>query len=163
MQINTGGNPARSPNGFLPYLQVDDGKRVIGGYDDIVAHFKDLVPIANRIAIAIAPYKCSRMCFCYFFIQGYGVVTEQEDFLATAYIQYFYENLYPCFQYILWGDPVNGDASRTLYAKRCPFPFNFTHPAKYTAHTDELLKIFGNFSINDKLETHNSSEVQPGS
>lgn len=91
--------------------------------------------------------------------QGYGAVTEKDDFLATAYIQYFYKNLYPCFQYILWGDPVNGDASRTLYAKRCPFPYNFTHPAKYTAHTDELLQIFANFSIKDKLEAHNSSEV----
>lgn len=92
-------------------------------------------------------------------VQDFGAVPEDEDFLAAAYIQYLYKHLYPCYQYILWGDPANGDASRILYAKRAPFPFNFTHPAKYTKHTEDLLEIFGNFSINDKLENHNTTEV----
>lgn len=91
-------------------------------------------------------------------LQGYGSV-RVDSYLSASYIQYLHDNLYPCFQYTLWGDPANGDATRMLYAQRTPFPFNFTHPAKYTKRTEDLVATFGNFSIKDKLENHKSAEV----
>lgn len=57
------------------------------------------------------------------------------------------------------GDPSNADNTRTLYAKRTPFPFNFIYPQKYIKQTSEFLKIVGNFSIEDKLVNHNTADL----
>lgn len=40
------GNPAKSPNGFLPYLRCDDST-LIAGYDEIISHFKSMVSNEN--------------------------------------------------------------------------------------------------------------------
>lgn len=69
------------------------------------------------------------------------------------------EHLGPYCEYLLWGDPVNVDVTRTLYAKRTPFPFNFTHPQKYMKRAEDFLHIFGAFSINDKLEHHHTTDL----
>lgn len=60
---------------------------------------------------------------------------------------------------MLWGEPYNVDSVRTLYAKRIPFPFNFTHPQKYMKLAEDFLCVHANFHINDKLENHNRSEL----
>lgn len=65
----------------------------------------------------------------------------------------------PYFYYVLFGDPRNIDTTRALYAKRLPFPCNFIYPHRYTKHTSDYLKIVGNFSIDDKLEHHNTADM----
>lgn len=67
--------------------------------------------------------------------------------------------LLPYFRYVLWGDPQNADEIRTLYAKRLPFPLNFVYPHRYVKHTSEFLKVVSNFSIDDKLEQHNTADL----
>lgn len=62
-------------------------------------------------------------------------------------------------KYILWGEPNNVDVTRSLYAKRIGFPFNFIYPQKYIKQTDDLLKIIANFSIDDKIINHNTIEL----
>lgn len=72
---------------------------------------------------------------------------------------HFESQLMPYFHYVLFGDPRNTDTTRTLYAKRLPFPFNFVYPHRYIKQTSELLKIVGNFSIDDKLEHHSTADM----
>lgn len=72
---------------------------------------------------------------------------------------HFESQFLPYFYYVLWGDPRNSDATRTLYAKRLPFPFNFIYPHRYIKQASEYLKIVANFSIDDKLEHHNTAEM----
>lgn len=92
-------------------------------------------------------------------MQGYCKETEKDEFRSTSYISYLTVNLEPFRQYVLWGDPLNVDAVRTLYAKRIPFPFNFSHPQKYMKLAEDFLTVHGNFSINDKLENHNRNDL----
>lgn len=84
---------------------------------------------------------------------------DNEDFKSSAYICTLNNKLYPCMQYILWGDPLNVDAMRTLYARRTSFPFNFIHPQKYMKMAEDFLETFSNFNIKDKIEFHNNTEV----
>lgn len=91
--------------------------------------------------------------------QGYMKVNEDDDFKSSAYICDLNNKLYPCFEYILWGDPANVDAMRTLYARRTPFPFNFVYPQKYMKLAEDFLETFANFNINDKVEFHKNTEV----
>lgn len=72
---------------------------------------------------------------------------------------HFESQLLPYFRYVLWGNPRNADEIRILYAKRLPFPFNFVYPHRYVKHTSEFLKVVSNFSIDDKLEHHNTAEL----
>lgn len=72
---------------------------------------------------------------------------------------HFESQFLPYFYYVLFGDPRNADTTRTLYAKRLPFPFNFVYPHRYIKQTSELLKIIGNFSIDDKLEHHSTADM----
>lgn len=67
--------------------------------------------------------------------------------------------LIPYLKYILWGEPNNLDATRTIYAKRIKFPFNFVYPQKYINQTLAFIKEMANFSIEDKLEHHNTTEL----
>lgn len=54
---------------------------------------------------------------------------------------------------------MNVDAVRSLYAKRIGFPYNFIYPQKYTKQTQELLQIVAGFSIDDKIQNHNTAEL----
>lgn len=72
---------------------------------------------------------------------------------------HFESQFLPYFHYVLWGDPRNSDATRTLYAKKLPFPFNFIYPQRYIKQTSELLKIVSNFSIEDKLDHHSTADM----
>lgn len=65
----------------------------------------------------------------------------------------------PYFNYVLWGDPRNAETTRIMYCKKVPFPFNFVYPQKYIKHASEFLKTVANFSIDDKLEHHNTAEM----
>lgn len=59
----------------------------------------------------------------------------------------------------MWGDPVNVDDVRSLYAKRIRFPYNFIYPQKYIKQTKQQLQIVANFSIDDKIQNHNTAEL----
>lgn len=91
--------------------------------------------------------------------QGYGKESDLDEYRNDSYICYMNEHLGPYCEYVLWGDPANVDATRTLYAKRTPFPFNFSHPQRYMKRADELLQIYGAFSIADKLENHQTADL----
>jgi metaxin len=58
-----------------------------------------------------------------------------------------------------WGQPQNLDETRTLYAKRIPFPFNFYYPRKYVLKVNELTQTLANFSIDDPIENHDTANV----
>lgn len=91
--------------------------------------------------------------------QGYGVEDAQDEYRNESYICYLNEQLGPYCEYVLWGDPANVDATRTLYAKRTPFPFNFSHPQKYMKRAQDLLQIYGAFNITEKLEHHHTADL----
>lgn len=88
-------------------------------------------------------------------LQGF----DNEEFLSSSYMSLFESQLRPYFQYVLWGDPRNSETTRMLYAKRLSFPFNFVYPQRYIKLASEFLKIVSNFSIDDKLENHNTAEM----
>jgi metaxin len=125
VKINYNGNPFKSDNGFLPYLE-DNGKK-FSGYDKIISH------IAKSQDKTFPP--------------------------APSQMAYLHECLYPFFMYNLFGNPQNTDEMRTLYALRTPFPFNFYCPGKYFRKTDEICKQIGNFSTEDKIDQHNTTEM----
>lgn len=54
---------------------------------------------------------------------------------------------------------MNVDDVRSLYAKRIGFPYNFIYPQKYIKQTQELLQIVAGFSIDDKIQNHNTVEL----
>lgn len=74
-------------------------------------------------------------------------------------MSFFETQFLPYFTYILWGDPINSETTRILYAKRIPFPFNFAYPQKYIKRASDYLKIVANFSIEDKLINHNTVDI----
>lgn len=43
VKICFSGSPSKSPTGFLPYLQTEDNDTLLGGYDEIIAHFQSKV------------------------------------------------------------------------------------------------------------------------
>lgn len=74
-------------------------------------------------------------------------------------LSYLYENLYPYFMYQLFGNPQNIDETRTLYALRTPFPFNFYCPSKYVRKTDEICQNVAGFSLEDPIDQHDTAEM----
>lgn len=131
--INTSGNPFYSGQGLLPYIQSDDKKYV--GYDEIIKFLED---------------------------EGYSVnnnLLKNAINLSEAYEILVFNNLQPYFQYVMFGDPKNTDETRTLYAKRTPFPFNFYYPGKYVNRAEAILEVFSGFSIHEKIETHETSSI----
>lgn len=74
-------------------------------------------------------------------------------------LSYLRENLYPCFMYQLWGSPQNVDDTRSLYAKRTPFPFNFYYPGTYIRKTNEITQTVAGFSLEDPLDSHETTEM----
>lgn len=71
----------------------------------------------------------------------------------------FESQFLPYFHYVLWGDPTNAEATRMMYCKKVSFPFNFVYPHKYIKKASEFLKTVSNFSIDDKLEHHNTVDM----
>jgi len=77
---------------------------------------------------------------------------------SDAYLSYLRDNL-SFFHYQLWGNPQNKDETRTLYAKRTPFPFNFYYPGRYMSKTDELCQTVAGWSTEDVIELQDTSEM----
>lgn len=74
-------------------------------------------------------------------------------------LSYLSENLHPFFMYQMFGNPQNIDETRTLYALRTPFPFNFYCPGKYVRKTDELCSNVAGFNLDDPIDQHDTSEM----
>lgn len=132
--VNFNGNPFSSPDGMLPYLVTDTGRK-IAGYTKIVEHLQ------------------SRGC------DANAQLETQNFIVINGCIQYVFENLYPYFLYSLWGDPKNVDTTRMLYAKRIPIPFNFYCPRKYVLKTNELTRSLAGFCLEDSIELHDVADM----
>ncbi|XP_062533704.1 metaxin-1 homolog [Armigeres subalbatus] len=132
--LNFNGNPFSSPDGMLPYLVTDEGKK-IGGYNKITEFLQSRGFDANAQ------------------LEG------QNYIVINGCIQYVFENLYPYFMYNLWGDPQNLDTTRALYAKRIPIPFNFYCPRKYVLKTNELTVSLAGFALEDSVELHDVKDM----
>lgn len=128
--VKTDSSTFWSPNGLLPYL-VADGKKYAG--------FKN-----------IATYLASQD----FVLNKANNGGDFED----SYVTVLRQNLYPYFMYNQWC-PQNIDHSRTLYAKRIPFPFNFISPKDYFRRTDRLVQNLYRFSLEDAVDKHDISEM----
>lgn len=61
--------------------------------------------------------------------------------------------------YQLFGNPQNIDETRTLYALRTPFPFNFYYPGTYIRKTDEVCQAMANFSLEEPIDAHDTTEM----
>lgn len=61
--------------------------------------------------------------------------------------------------YQLFGNPQNIDDSRSIYALRTPFPFNFYYPRKYVSKTEEICQSLANFSLEDPTDAHDTAEM----
>lgn len=85
--------------------------------------------------------------------KGYTLITSDPQ------LSYLAENLYPFFMYQLFGNPQNIDETRTLYALRTPFPFNFYCPGKYFRRTDEVCQAVANFCLEDPIDQHDTTEM----
>uniref|UniRef100_A0A1Q3F9P7 Metaxin n=1 Tax=Culex tarsalis TaxID=7177 RepID=A0A1Q3F9P7_CULTA len=132
--VNFNGNPFSSPDGMLPYLVTDTGRK-IAGYTKIVEYLQTRGCDAN------------------------AQLETQNFIVINGCIQYVFENLYPYFLYSLWGDPKNVDTTRTLYAKRIPIPFNFYCPRKYVVKTNELTRSLAGFCLEDSVELHDVADM----
>lgn len=132
--LNFNGNPFSSPNGMLPYLVTDEGRK-IAGYNRITEFLQSRGFDAN------------------------GQLEQQNYIVINGCIQYVFENLFPFFMYSLWGDPKNVDTTRALYAKRIPIPFNFYCPRKYVLKTNELTRSLAGFTLEDSIELHDVKDL----
>lgn len=95
-----------------------------------------------------------------FFFCSQDFYQVQPDATASmAYMHYLQNNLHDCLQYYLWGDPLQSECTRLMYAKRTPRFFNFYYPSRYIKRTDNLLQLTRGFSIEDKIENHNVENV----
>uniref|UniRef100_D3TQU2 Translocase of outer mitochondrial membrane complex subunit TOM37 n=1 Tax=Glossina morsitans morsitans TaxID=37546 RepID=D3TQU2_GLOMM len=128
--IETYGNPLRSGAGKLPYLQIGIEKFV--GYKQI----KQLLDKENYAIDAKLPEKAK----C----------------LSQTFTAWVFSNLNAYYYYYLYGDANNYEITRSLYAKRTPFPFNFYYPSSYQKEAQDIILVMGGFDINDKLEAHDS-------
>jgi metaxin len=62
--------------------------------------------------------------------------------------------------YELFGSPQNIDETRALYATRTPFPFNFYYPSKYIKKAEEVCQALANFSLEDPIDHHDTTEME---
>ena len=85
--------------------------------------------------------------------KGYSLITSDPQ------LSYLSENLYPFFMYQLFGNPQNVDETRALYASRTSFPFNFYYPGRYISKTSELCQAMANFSLEEPINQHETSEI----
>lgn len=85
--------------------------------------------------------------------KGYSLIE------SSPQLSYLSENLYPFFMYQLWGNPQNVDDTRSIYAQRTTFPFNFYYPGKYIAKTSEVCQVKANFSVDDPIDQHDTTEM----
>lgn len=137
--------PLRSPDGRLPYLRTADGQ-LVAGYARIAQHLRS---VGHHIG-------------------GDGTNNADEkqpaqtplDDRASAYAALLQRDLYAALHYELWGDPGQADTTRQLYARRTAFPLNFWSPQAYIRHTDRLMQVLENFSVNDKLTEHQTGDQQ---
>ncbi|XP_067624071.1 metaxin-1 homolog [Eurosta solidaginis] len=128
LQIDTNANPMRSSTGKLPYVQI--GNKRFCGYREI----KNLLDK-----------------------EGYpidGSLEANHKLLSTAYTNWVFTNLHPYYYYFMYGEPNNFDTTRSLYAKRTLFPFNFFYPSSYQREACDILIVMGGFDPRDKLENH---------
>ncbi|XP_053695767.1 metaxin-1 homolog [Sabethes cyaneus] len=132
--VNFKGNPFSSPNGMLPYLVTEQGKK-LAGYNRIVEFLQSKGFDAN------------------------AQLEDQSYMVINGCIQYVVENLSPFFMYNLWGDPKNLDTTRALYAKRIPIPFNFYCPRKYLLKTNEITQTLAGFVLDDSVELHDVKDM----
>lgn len=96
-----------------------------------------------------------KMEYSLFNLQGFG----KPNFLFSSYISELESKLIPYMKYALWGDPNNAETTRIIYAKKLPCPFNFIYPPKYKKQTLQLLQEVANFSIDDKVEFHHTTDL----
>jgi len=93
----------------------------------------------------------------YLISQGYEISKSNQDF-DDNYIAVLRQNLYPYFLYNQWC-PQNIDHSRTLYAVRIPFPFNFITPKHYYRKAERMIQSLCNFSLEDNVQKHDFAEM----
>lgn len=129
VKITTGTSTFWSPNGLLPYLVAEDGKKYAG--------FRDISTF-----LASKDY----------------VVAKSDGAFDDSYVTVLRQNLLPYFLYNQWC-PQNLDISRSLYANRIPFPFNFVSPKQYWRKTDRMIKHLYGFSLEDPVDRHDYAEM----
>lgn len=130
LKIRNDCSPFRSDNGFLPYLIDTSDNKKYCGYEKIVNFFKN---------------------------EGY---TLEENDKSEAYRSFISENLFPYFMYQFYGNPQNIDETRTILALRTPFPFNFYYPSKYKSRTDQVCQTIANFSLEEPIDQHDTTEME---
>lgn len=57
VKISFSGSPSKSPTGFLPYLQTEDNDTLLGGYEEIIAHFQSKVYFAFQLPVSPTFYQ----------------------------------------------------------------------------------------------------------
>lgn len=87
--------------------------------------------------------------------QGFG----KFDYLHSSYISELESKLVPYLKYALWGDPNDAETTRMTYAKRLRCPFNFIYPPRYREQTLKYLQEVVNFSIDDKVQFHHTTDL----
>lgn len=79
--------------------------------------------------------------------------------LSESFSNWVFSNLHAYYHYFLFGEPNNFEITRSLYAKRTPFPFNFYYPSSYQKEAYDIVQILANFDIDDKIESHGGDAV----
>ncbi|KAH8242803.1 hypothetical protein KR032_002258 [Drosophila birchii] len=129
MDVQTSANPLRSGAGKLPYLQI--GNQKYPGYRQI-----------KRVLD----------------LEGYPIdahLSTKQKHLSSAYANWVFTNLHAYYHYFLYGEPNNFDSTtRSLYAKRTPFPFNFYYPSTYQREACDVVQVMAGFDVNDKTSKH---------
>ncbi|XP_055375128.1 metaxin-1 homolog [Condylostylus longicornis] len=133
IEINTSGNPLWSGVGKLPYLKIGPQKLV--GYRKINEFLKS---------------------------EGFSLnlhLNTKQKHLSTAYDNFVFQNLNAYYFYYMYGNPSNFDTTRALYSKRTPFPFNFYYPGKYFQEAQDVIEVFSDFHIYEKIEDHDTEKI----
>lgn len=89
------------------------------------------------------------------FPQGYG----KSSYLHSSHICELESKLLPYLKYAQWGDPIDAETTRMTYAKHLPCPFNFIYPPRYKEQALKFLQEVANFSIDDKVQYHNTTDL----
>jgi len=133
VRIDHKGNPFSSGEGKLPYLEIGNKKYV--GY-------KKIKQILDS--------------------EGFSVdsgLKQSEKLSTQAWIEWVFINLHAYYNYFMFGEPNNFEIVHSLYAKRTAFPFSFYYPGTYRKKAYNVIQIFGNFNIYDKVENHQTDEI----
>lgn len=91
--------------------------------------------------------------------KGFSLTKSKTDSGSSeAYIEVLKSKLLPYFLYAQWTS-ISHDYTRSLYAVRIKFPYNFIIPKYYYDRSNKIMKLLHKFSFEEPESMHNIGEM----